>query len=140
MFRALVNWADRSAIFLSSLCVVHCLILPIVLIALPAMTSLAFFSDERFHTWLLFGVIPISLFAVLFGYLHHRSLRVVVIATCGIMILLFVAILGHEFWGEKGEVAATVFGSVLVAYAHIKNLRHRRSIYRGNKTSLKTLS
>lgn len=128
MFRRLINLADRSAIVLSTLCMIHCLVLPLILILLPTLTSLAFFSDERFHTWLLYAVIPISAFAVVLGYFHHRSWLVVLITSIGMGILVMVAILGHDIFGEQGEVFASVVGSILVAYGHIINFKARRQL------------
>lgn len=126
IFKRLASWADRSAIFLSSLCVVHCLVLPVVLIILPTLSSLAYFSDERFHVWMLFGVIPISVFALAFGYLHHKSYRVVAVASMGIMILLLATLFGHDALGHTGEIIASVIGSLFIAFAHIQNLRQRQ--------------
>ena len=128
MFKRLVNLADRSAVFLSLLCAVHCLVLPIILIAVPTITSLTVFNDERFHVWLLFAVIPISIFAVLLGYFHHRSWPIVIIAAVGMTILIIVALLGHQVFGETGEVVASVVGSLLVAYGHIKNFKYRAAL------------
>jgi hypothetical protein len=126
MSKWLINMADRSAIVLSMLCVVHCLLLPVILIMLPTVTSLAFLGDERFHLWLLFAVIPISGFAVILGYFHHQSWFVIIIASTGMAILVLVALLGHEVFGEQGEIMASVLGSVFVAYGHIKNFRYRK--------------
>ncbi|MBL4630111.1 MAG: MerC domain-containing protein [Paraglaciecola sp.] len=79
MFKGFMNIADRSAVVLSTLCMIHCLVLPIILILLPALTSVAFFSDERFHAWLLYAVIPISVSAVVFGSLRYRNWFVVLV-------------------------------------------------------------
>lgn len=137
MYRKLLNFADSSAIFLSIICIIHCLALPIIVIALPALTSLAFFEDEIFHTWLLFAVIPISIFAVLMGYIHHRSWPIVIISTTGIATLVLVAILGHDVFGEVGEIAVSVIGSILVAYGHVKNFKYRNT-WRCNQASAQT--
>ncbi|WP_158966216.1 MerC domain-containing protein [Paraglaciecola sp. L3A3] len=126
MLKAFLNVADRSAITLSTLCMIHCLVLPIILILLPTLTSIAIFSDERFHTWLLYGVLPISAFAVVSGYFHHRNWFVVLITSMGMSILLLVAFLGHAVFGDTGEVAMSVIGSILVAYGHIRNFKSRK--------------
>ncbi|MEP0354279.1 MAG: MerC domain-containing protein [Paraglaciecola sp.] len=128
MFKKIVNIADRSAILLSTLCVVHCLLMPLILILLPTLTSLVFFSDERFHTWLLYAVIPISAFAIVLGYFHHRNWLVVLITSIGMAVLVLVAILGHDVFGERGEVFASVVGSIVVAYGHIINFKTRRQL------------
>ncbi|MBT0585955.1 MerC domain-containing protein [Alteromonas oceanisediminis] len=128
MRKHLIGLADRFAIGLSALCVIHCMVLPILLVLLPAFSSLTFLSDEKFHSWLLFAVIPISAFAVLSGYLQHRHLATLGTALCGMTILLLVAFLGHDVFGEIGEVVFSVIGSVLIAYGHISNLKRRTCI------------
>lgn len=136
MLKAFLNLADRCAIALSTLCVVHCLLLPIILLALPTLTSVAFFSDERFHSWLLFAVIPISFLAIVMGYVHHRSGLIVAITSVGMMILILVALFGHQILGERGEVVASVVGSLCVAYGHLRNFRLRKFKSRCHPTSI----
>ncbi|WP_342805565.1 MerC domain-containing protein [Alteromonas sp. M12] len=129
MLKKLLTFADRSAITISTLCVVHCLLSPIILIALPTLTSFAIFDDEHFHIWLLYAVVPISVFAIAFGYVHQRSLSVLVTALIGIIILVLAAVLGHDVFGETGEVIASVTGAALIGFGHIKNLSLRKSNY-----------
>ncbi|MEP4889509.1 MAG: MerC domain-containing protein [Aliiglaciecola sp.] len=125
----LLSLADRSAITLSTLCVIHCLLSPVILFLLPTLTSLAIFDDEHFHIWLLYAVVPISIFAITFGYVHQRSLPVLVTALVGIAILVLVGVLGHDVFGETGEVIASVVGAALVGFGHVQNLRQRKSGY-----------
>ena len=67
---------DRSAITLSVICAVQCMLLPITAIMLPTFSLLPF-SEEVFHSALLFFVIPISAFAMLMGCKKHKSYDVV---------------------------------------------------------------
>jgi len=129
MHKKFLNLADRSAIVLSIVCIIHCLALPIAVLALPALTSLTFFEDEVFHIWLLFAVIPISAFAVVVGYVHHRNWQIVIISTSGITVLVLVATLGHGVFSHAGEVITSMFGSILVAFGHVKNLKRRRMLF-----------
>lgn len=138
MLKKLINCADRTAIILSTLCVVHCIALPIILIAIPTVNGLAFFSDETFHLWLLYGVIPISVGAIGLGYLHHRSTQVLAFAALGLTILMLVSIVGHDILSHGGEVVASVIGSVLIAFAHLKNLHHRQLLNSAVEESVKT--
>jgi hypothetical protein len=47
------------------------------------------FNNELVHTWLLYALVPISLIAMLMGYLHHRSQGVFLIGALGLLILVF---------------------------------------------------
>jgi carbon starvation protein CstA len=117
--------SDKTAVGLSLLCAVHCLFLPIILILIPSLSGVFAFKDELFHTWLLYAVVPISLIAMLMGYLHHRSHSVFLIGTFGLIILILTAFFGHEVLGKYAEVALTILGSSIIAYSHICNYRLR---------------
>lgn len=118
--------SDKAAVGLSLLCVVHCLFLPIVLILLPPFAGLLVFNDELFHRMLLVAVVPISIIALVIGYLHHRSYRVLFIGLVGLSILIVTTFLGHVILGKYGEVALTVLGTSIIAYGHFLNYRLRR--------------
>ncbi|MBT0587576.1 MerC domain-containing protein [Alteromonas oceanisediminis] len=126
MFRSWLNLADKVAVGISALCVIHCLLLPALLIILPAISSVGIFGDEQFNWWLLVAVIPISFVAILLGFKHHKDWHVVRLVSTGIMILTLTALFGHDVFGEQGEVVASVIGSLLVAYGHLRNFKFRR--------------
>jgi predicted membrane protein len=111
---------------LSSLCVLHCIALPLLLIFLPAASSLAAMEDELFHLILVFFAAPISLFAVLLAYRHHRQLKIVLFNIVGVTLLISALLFGHDLFAGKGEVFLTLIGSFLIVYSHIINLRARR--------------
>jgi hypothetical protein len=63
---------------------------------------------------------------------------VVVITSLGMGVLITVAIFGHEAFGEQGEVIASVVGSALVAFGHVKNFTRRKLLNRCNQTPSKS--
>ena len=117
--------SDKTAICLSFLCVVHCLLLPVLLIVLPPISGLLALNDEMFHQWLLFAVVPISLIALYMGYLHHKNKQVFIVGSIGLGILAMAAFLGHDILGEHMEVIVTVMGSSIIAFAHVRNYQLR---------------
>lgn len=123
--RAWINVADKAAIGLSILCTVQCLLLPVILVLVPAVSGALAFDDELFHRWLLFAVLPISLFAVISGYFHHRRIVALLVSCIGMALLSFVVVEGHDRLGELGEVVVTVIGSLFVACGHYVNLKWR---------------
>ncbi|GAB2702523.1 MerC domain-containing protein [Aliiglaciecola sp. 3_MG-2023] len=125
----LLTLADRSAITLSTLCVIHCLLSPIILLVLPTLTSLAILDDEHLHIWLLYGVVPISIFAITFGYVHQRSMPILITALIGLVILVLAGALGHDVFGETGEAVASVIGAALVGFGHLQNLKRRKTSF-----------
>jgi hypothetical protein len=94
--------SDKLAIGFSMVCVIHCLvlpILPIMLILLPPLSGLFALDDEMFHQWVLYAVVPISIAA----------------------LIILSTTLGHDLLGETGEVVISILGSMIIAYGHFRN-------------------
>ncbi len=115
------GWLDGMAISASTLCMVHCLGLPILLAALPAVAD-RIDPGEGFHLLMLILATPTSAFALLSGWRKHRAHRPLVAGALG----LFLMASGILFSGnDVAEIVLTVSGSVLLAAAHIANWRQR---------------
>ena len=54
---------DKLAIGMAGICAVHCLLTPVLVVLLPIVAT-SFFVHKDFHLWMLFGVLPTTLFAV----------------------------------------------------------------------------
>ena len=122
----LVSALDRTAIGLSVLCLLHCLALPLALIAGSSFTAL-WFADERFHQLLVFLVLPTSIVALMLGCKKHKTWTVLAWGLCGVGVLAAAALFGHDLVGEPGEKILTVIGSILVVVGHVFNFRLCRS-------------
>jgi hypothetical protein len=112
---------DKLAIGFSMVCVVHCLVLPILLILLLLFSGLFALDDEMFHQWMLYAVLPISIAALIMGYLHHRSFKVFVVGSIGLVLIILSTTLGHDVLGDTGEVVISILGSMIIAYGHFRN-------------------
>ena len=112
--------ADKAAVGLSLVCVVHCLLTPIAVIMLPALGA-TFLDDERFHFGILFLVIPTSLYALGMGCRQHGRKDVLAIGLLGLFVLCSILIIGEERLGEIGERVSTIIGAIIVALAHVRN-------------------
>ena len=125
----LLDLSDKTAVGLSFACVMHCIAVPIVLIALPSLSGF-FAFDEHFHLWLVFAVIPVSLLAITFGYFNHYNKQLFFISGVGMSMLLAAVVFGHDSLGDVGEIGLTIVGSALIAYCHLRNIALRkRSIH-----------
>ena len=113
---------DGLAISLSFLCAVHCLFMPSFIILAPSLLSISF-DNEFIHYLILALAIPISIFALSAGYKAHKSLSMIFIGFLGLSILLSAVLFGNNLFGEIGEKGLTLFGSVIVASAHYRNLK-----------------
>ena len=113
---------DRSAIFLSVICAMHCLAVPLSVVMVP-MASAYWFVDEHLHFLLLYLVLPTSALAIGLGCRRHRTFGVIAWGSAGLGFLVLGALLGHDRLGELGEKGLTLLGAGLVVVAHVHNFR-----------------
>ena len=116
------GWGDRAAICSSSLCVFHCLLLPVLLVAYPIGIVITF-SDEIFHQIMVSVALPLSLASLYVGYGHHKHNQLVVLGGIGIVMLVLPLITPHELISESGETWLTVAGAVILCMTHVVNFR-----------------
>jgi hypothetical protein len=123
-----IDWVERAAVGASALCLIHCAGLPLLLAALPALSSLIA-VPESFHVWVLAFAVPTSALALFTGRHHHRQVYPLMIGAVGLMLLAFGALL---LLGGRWETPVTIMGSLCLAFAHIANwrLRHLRHRHR----------
>ena len=117
---------DRLAISLSFLCVAHCLLLPFAVVVLPILGA-SFLEGEVFHYWLLFLVIPTSVYSLWLGCRKHGRLEIFTIGTFGLLLLCLIVFLGVDALGETLERLSTVVGASIIALAHLRNMRACKS-------------
>ena len=122
----LLSALDRTAIGLSVLCLLHCLALPLALIAGSSFTAI-WFADERFHQLLVFLVLPTSIVALMLGCKKHKTWSVLAWGFSGVCVLTIAALFAHDLVGESGEKILTVIGSIFVFVGHVFNFRLCRS-------------
>lgn len=134
-------FSDKLAVAISSLCVLHCIATPLLLIAVPSLASASMLSDETFHRVLLFFVIPIGAVALTIGYSHHKQIKVLAAGIVGLTllstpILIEASGLDHEVLGETGEVYITVLASFIIVAAHFINFNLRKRHQSTQETSV----
>ena len=112
---------DKTAIGLSLLCTLHCLVLPLAITLIPSFSSLLI-NNEAFHLWLLVAVIPTSIYALFMGCKQHRRYKLIVWGAAGLSCLIAAVIIG-EALGEAWEKTLTVLGAAILAYTHFLNYR-----------------
>ena len=92
---AVIGWLDKSSVGLSTVCAVHCLLMPVAVVMLPSLAALPF-ADERFHV-LVFFVLPLSTVALTMGCRKHRSWRVMAVGVSGLVLLVGAALADMTF-------------------------------------------
>ena len=116
------GWGDRAAICFSSLCILHCLLLPVLLVAYP-IGILVTLSDEMFHQIMVSVALPLSLVSLYVGYGHHKRNQLIVFGSVGLGMLMLPLVVPHELISETEETWLTVAGALIVCLAHVVNFR-----------------
>lgn len=114
---------DALGLLASGLCLVHCMSLPLLLAALPA---LGFLAARAFHVALGGLVLGLAALAFVSGYRRHRRLGVLALglggaASLGVAMLLPEGVVAGERW-------LTVVGSLVLVSAHLLNLRSQPAL------------
>ena len=110
---------DRVAIWLSFGCLAHCLVLPLLIVAVPVLASLLP-GDEWLHAGLLVAALPVSAVALWLSRRHHGRWLPAALGCPGLLLLAA----GVAVRGTAGlEVGLTVLGSCLLIVAHTLNAR-----------------
>ena len=131
------NWLDKIAIFLSATCAVHCLLTPVLIIALP-IVSTSFFANANFHLWMLYLVLPTTGLAIFLGCKKHKDKVVISLSALGLLILTGSTIYQLMIQGDSGEcvicstgghslnnplVWINILAGILLISAHVRNFR-----------------
>lgn len=112
---------DRVGIFLSSLCAIHCLVTPFLLLGLPVLGET--FESHWFHIGMALFVVPVAYYAFISGFKHHQQKHVLIAGLLGSSMIGVAAFLPHE-WVEFYELdLVTIVGSLILVTAHILNRR-----------------
>ena len=126
-------WLDKLAISMSMLCAVHCLITPVLLVALPILST-TIWVDKDFHLWMIGLVIPTTTLAMFMGCKKHKDKWVAIMSALALTILFSLAIY-EAFFVEAphceacaGEASIwnavtflNLFGGALLASSHVRN-------------------
>jgi MerC mercury resistance protein len=114
-----VNW-DNLGIATSTLCAVHCVLLPIALAFAP---TLAHFlpGSEAIHRTLAYLLAGVGLVAFWGGYKIHRRKLVLLLLSIGILGVTVGAYADFLLPTHTWEVVVTVAGSSFLIVAHYLN-------------------
>lgn len=113
---------DTLGIIASTICMVHCLALPVVLVAMPTVTARLMESDYT-HFVLAGAVTAFCLLAIVPGYLRHNHKTVLGLMIAGLSLVLTATFFLHPLGLEGLEMPLISLGNILVVIAHVCNRR-----------------
>jgi len=120
-----VGILDHAAITLSGLCLLHCLLLPFIIVVLPLLGQ---FDESHFHAQMLIVVVPVSVFAFALGFRRHGNKRIIAWGMTGTAILIFGGTFAHTSYGALADSLLTMAGSIVLATSHYFNNRLTRRV------------
>lgn len=110
---------DRIGISVSLLCVVHCLLTPLLVFVMPVVGE--FLSETWFHATIIAIVFPVAVWALWSGYQKHHLKRVLWLGGIGLLFISIAIYVGHE--NTIGEFFFMVVAGIVLSAAHYSNLR-----------------
>ena len=113
---------DLVAVSLSIICAIHCLILPVVLVLLPALAPS--FADESFHKWMVVAVVPVSMFSLAMGLRRHKQYLSILFGIIGLVILVFCGYFSEGMLSEYWEENLTLIAVSFVVIGHFFNFKY----------------
>tara|TARA_B110000503_G_scaffold100997_1_gene151017 strand:- start:217 stop:621 length:405 start_codon:yes stop_codon:yes gene_type:complete len=109
---------DRLGIWASSLCALHCLLLPILIPLIP-FVSASFFAQDWFERSILSLSMIIGFWGLFSGfYRYHRQLYPLYSLVLGGLIYW-----NKDMFGESYEPFTIAVGAFLIVGAHLVNLK-----------------
>lgn len=112
------HW-DKAGIAVSTLCFLHCLLVPISIAILPVV-AVGVIEAEWIHTLFVTLTVPIALIAQSRGFARHGSPIPILISFLGLSFLGSALLVHDILWLETG---LTGIGAGMVAASHLVNHR-----------------
>lgn len=120
------QWADSLGVWTSTLCVIHCLLTPL-LISFSAVLAHFLPAEEHVHRTLALLVALFGTVALLLGFRKHRRSTVLFLMLAGLSCIAGAVWFGNRFPSHTVEVMITFCGSALMIAAHRLNHTFCRS-------------
>ncbi len=114
------NRLETSAVLLSGLCVVHCLGLPLLLAAIPALANVLALP-EAVHLYIVLLALPLSLSVLAYGTCQHKSVIPLAVGAAGLLSMTVALTAKYH----NDEIILSSIGAIIVAFAHINNWKRR---------------
>lgn len=112
---------DRLGIAFSSACVVHCILVAFLPLIFPAIS--AYTHSSWVHVVVGIIILFTSPLAFIPGYRKHGLTWILTTAVSGLFFILLGILLEGKFTDQITH-GISIFGSLLLVVAHVKNIQH----------------
>lgn len=123
-----MDWLDRAAMAGSAACMVHCLVLPILLAAVPAVSAFIVIP-ESFHRWALLFAAPIAAIALVGGHARHAASWPLCLGAAGLGLMTIpkdfppFTTVQYHFYRMRDNGLLDAVNAVLVAWVRVSEGR-----------------
>ena len=118
--KAAKSW-DFAGVAISTICILHCIAVPLVLVLFPAIGSALVPHHDQTHAFLLIFIVGVAGFAFFTGYKVHGQKKPIIWMSVGVIIVTYATIFAHDHIGHKWEPIVAILGSLALMRAHILN-------------------
>ncbi|MCU7846126.1 MAG: MerC domain-containing protein [Candidatus Thiodiazotropha sp. (ex Monitilora ramsayi)] len=108
---------DVAGISTSTLCVLHCLATPLLVVFLPVLEVV----EKQTHAAFALAILALGLLAFWPGYQRHGRWQIIITAIVGFGLISLGVTAPEGMLSESAEVAATVLGGGTLVIAHLYN-------------------
>ena len=120
-------WWDRLGIGMSVVCLVHCMVLPFAIAALPLVAA-QWLQTGIFHGVMALALMLVAFLAIAPGLRLHGRFSVAAAMAAGLSLLSTAAFAGEDFLSNEWQIGLTLAGGARSpiharASAHLRMLR-----------------
>jgi hypothetical protein len=113
------KWTHYIGVGSSLLCLLHCLALPVILVAFPAFTTIDLSVIDTFWEYVFIGLSIVSVYTIVQMHRTHKKYSLALpLAFLGVALLATTLVLHDSNFGFLLPV-----GSIMILVAHILNLK-----------------
>ena len=114
-------WWDRLGIGMSVVCLVHCMVLPFAIAALPLVAA-QWLQTGIFHGVMALALMLVAFLAIAPGLRLHGRFSVAAAMAAGLSLLSTAAFAGERLLSREWEIGLTLAGGAILVVAHAVNL------------------
>jgi hypothetical protein len=111
---------DMLGIVASTLCLIHCAAMPLVITFLPLL-GLKFLEGHAAHYFLAAFVVAFALLAIVPGYLKHKKTIVLVSMLVGVGFVVLATFGSGRLFSDSLELPLITVGNLIVVVTHLRN-------------------
>lgn len=118
------SWSmDNLGILASTVCMVHCISMPLLISALPFVGA-GFLESDFTHEILAAFVLVFAIASLLPGYIKHKDPAILGGLIAGLSLVMYATFFVEHALGPKWEMPLISVGNIIIVLTHLRNRKH----------------